>query len=185
MYLKHVFCKIDPEYCNLHGGTPPLGIWGRCRRTLSKDAPHRWGESLPCIRKRTPRRRCTMKLGMIGAGFVATFHAIALQQVRGVELTAVLKRRGAEALAHFARQQHLGPAQLYDPIADMATAVDMLAIYAPNDTRVAIMEEIVAAVKAGAALRGVICEKPLGRNVAEARRLINLAAEARLCTAYF
>jgi predicted dehydrogenase len=126
-----------------------------------------------------------MKLGMIGAGFVATFHAIALQQVRGVELTAVLKRRGAESLAHFARQQHLGPARLYDRIADMANAVDVLAIYAPNNARVAIMEEIADAVRGGAELRGVICEKPLGRNVAEARRLVSLAAEARLPTAYF
>jgi predicted dehydrogenase len=47
------------------------------------------------------------------------------------------------------------------------------------------MEEIVAAVKGGAALRGVICEKPLGRNLREARRLVGLAAEANLRTAYF
>jgi predicted dehydrogenase len=126
-----------------------------------------------------------MRLGMIGAGFVAKFHAVALEQVRGLELTALLRRKGAEALAHFARQQHLGPAYLYDSITEMAKQVDVLAIYAPNYARLAIMEEIVAAVKAGAELKGVICEKPLGRNVAEARRLVTLAAEAGLPTAYF
>ena len=47
------------------------------------------------------------------------------------------------------------------------------------------MEEIVAAVRAGAELKGVICEKPLGRTVAEARRLADLAAGANLRTAYF
>jgi predicted dehydrogenase len=47
------------------------------------------------------------------------------------------------------------------------------------------MEEIVAAVKAGAELKGVICEKPLGRTVAEARRLVELARSAGLHTAYF
>jgi predicted dehydrogenase len=126
-----------------------------------------------------------MKLGILGSGFVARFHVIALQQVIGIELTAVLNRRGAAALAHGARQQHLGPARLYDRIGEMANAVDVLALYVPNDRRVAVMEEIVDAVKAGAALRGVICEKPLGRNVAEARRLVTLAAEAQLRTAYF
>jgi predicted dehydrogenase len=47
------------------------------------------------------------------------------------------------------------------------------------------MEEIVDAVKSGAELKGVICEKPLGRNVAEARRLVELAESVNLRTAYF
>ena len=55
----------------------------------------------------------------------------------------------------------------------------------PNFTRVPIMEEIAAAVAAGAELKGVICEKPLGRNMAEARRLVDLAQSAGLRTAYF
>jgi predicted dehydrogenase len=67
----------------------------------------------------------------------------------------------------------------------MAPHVDAIAIYAPNDLRIAMMEEIVAAVQAGAALKGIICEKPLGRNVAEARRLVELADQAGVPTAYF
>ena len=46
------------------------------------------------------------------------------------------------------------------------------------------MEEIVDAVKAGAELKGVICEKPLARTVAEARRLVDLADEVYLNTSY-
>jgi predicted dehydrogenase len=67
----------------------------------------------------------------------------------------------------------------------MAKHVDAIAIYAPNHVRVALMEQIVEAVEAGAELKGVICEKPLGRNVQEARRLVDLADEAGLRTAYF
>lgn len=67
----------------------------------------------------------------------------------------------------------------------MALHVDAIAIYAPNYVRVEIMEEIVAAVNDGAVLKGVICEKPLGRNVAEARHLVELAEAAGLRTAYF
>jgi predicted dehydrogenase len=58
-------------------------------------------------------------------------------------------------------------------------------VYAPNFARIEIVEEIVTAVKKGAQLMGVICEKPLGRNVKEARHLVDLAASVNLKTAYF
>jgi predicted dehydrogenase len=47
------------------------------------------------------------------------------------------------------------------------------------------MEQIVNAVKAGADLKGIICEKPLGRTVQEAQRMVELAQDADLPTAYF
>ena len=126
-----------------------------------------------------------MKLGMIGSGFLAKFQAVSMTQVKGLELTALLRRRGSESLSHFAREQGLGPAAIYDSIAEMAAKVDVLAIYAPNHARVGIMEEIVDAVKSGTRLKGLICEKPLGRNIAEARRMVELASQANLPTAYF
>lgn len=126
-----------------------------------------------------------MKLGMIGAGFLGKFSALALKQVRGVEFAGQVKRRGSEALVQFARGNNLGPATIYDSVAELAKHVDVLAIYSPNYTRIAIMEEIAQAVKAGAELKGLICEKPLGRNFAEARRLVELAKETGLPTAYF
>ena len=129
----------------------------------------------------------TLKIGMIGAGFVAKFHALALKQVRGVEVAGVTSRtpESAAEFAKFAQSLELGETVAYASVAEMAPQVDVLAIYAPNFTRVAIMEEIAAAVKHGASLKGVICEKPLGRNLKEARRLVELAAEADLRTAYF
>lgn len=127
----------------------------------------------------------TMKLGMIGAGFLGKFSALALKQVRGVEFAGQVKRRGSEALVQFARENNLGPATIYDSVTELAKHVDVLAIYSPNYTRLPIMEEIVQAVKGGAELKGLICEKPLGRNVAEARRLVELAKETKLPTAYF
>jgi predicted dehydrogenase len=54
----------------------------------------------------------------------------------------------------------------------------------PNHARIQNVEEIVAAVKIGAKLRGLACEKPLARNVAEARRVSKLAASAGLNTGY-
>jgi len=126
-----------------------------------------------------------MRLGFIGAGFIARFHAVAIQQVRGLEIAGLLKRRGAEALAGICRERKLGEAKLFDSIGDMAKHVDVLALYVPNYARLEVMEQIVAAVKAGAKLKGVILDKPLGRNMKEGRRLVELAREAKLPTAYF
>ena len=128
-----------------------------------------------------------LKIGFVGAGFVAHFHARAIQQVRGLNISGVTSRtrESAAAFAKMAQDNGLGDCLIYDSVSQMAPHVDAIAIYSPNFTRVAIMEEIAAAVKAGAALKGVICEKPLARNVAEARRLVDLADEAGLRTAYF
>ena len=126
-----------------------------------------------------------MKLGFIGAGFVARFQAVAIQQVRGLEIAGILRRSGAAALSDWCREQKLGEAKVYDSIAELARNVDAIAIYAPNFARVAVMEEVHAAVRAGARLKGVIVEKPLGRNMAEASRMVTLAREAGLRTAYF
>jgi predicted dehydrogenase len=126
-----------------------------------------------------------LKLGHVGAGFVSAFHVRALEQVRNVELAGITSLAGAEKLAQVIRAQGVGPAVVYPSITEMANNVDAIAIYAPNFARVEIMEEIAEAVRNGAQLKGVICEKPLGRNMKEARRLVDLAREASLKTAYF
>jgi len=126
-----------------------------------------------------------MKLGFIGAGFIARFQAVAIHQVRGLEVAGILKRSGAEGLAQFCRSHRLGEANLYSSIAELAQNVDVLALYVPNYCRLEVMEEVVAAVKAGARIKGVIIDKPLARNMKEARRMVDLAREAKLLTAYF
>lgn len=126
-----------------------------------------------------------MKLGFIGSGYIARFQAAAIQQVRGLEIAGLIRRRGSDTLAELCRSRGLGEAKIYDSIGEMAKHVDAIAIYVPNYARIEVMEQVAAAVKAGAKLRGVIVEKPLGRNMQEARRLVELAREAKLCTAYF
>ncbi|UCD68949.1 MAG: Gfo/Idh/MocA family oxidoreductase [Betaproteobacteria bacterium] len=126
-----------------------------------------------------------MKIGFIGSGFIAHFQAVAIKQVRGLEIAGLTRRSNSEATAKFCRDNGLGEAKIYDSIAAMADHVDVIAIYAPNYARIEVMEEIVAAVKAGTKLKGVVVEKPLGRNMKEAHRLVELAREAKLHTAYF
>src|SRR6185295_16312972 len=110
-------------------------------------------------RSRRHSGRNKMRLGFIGAGFIARFQSVAIHQVRGLEIAGILNRRGAPALAQFCREQQLGDAHLYGTIAELAKSVDAIAIYVPNYCRVEVMEEIAAAVKAGAKLKGVIVDK--------------------------
>jgi predicted dehydrogenase len=126
-----------------------------------------------------------LKLGVVGAGFVAKFHARAMMQIRNVEIAGITSRANADELAKMVKANGLGEGVVYANVAEMAKHVDAIALFAPNFTRVELVEEIVEAVKKGAALKGLICEKPLGRNVKEARRLVDLANAAGLKTAYF
>jgi predicted dehydrogenase len=58
-------------------------------------------------------------------------------------------------------------------------------IVAPNDTRLDHMRAIHDLVSTGrASLRGVACEKPLGRTLAEARQMLRLAESAGLSHGY-
>jgi len=129
----------------------------------------------------------TLRLGFVGAGFIARFQVRALMQVRSVEVAGITSRTtaSAEALSAMVKANGLGEGVVYPSIAEMVNHVDAVAIYAPNFVRVEHIEEIVDAVKRGAEIKGVICEKPLARNVGEARRLVDLAEEVGLKTAYF
>lgn len=129
----------------------------------------------------------TLRVGFVGAGFIAKFQVQAIAQIRNMEVAGITSRTRAhaEALGRQVRELGVGDGTVYNSIREMAPHVDAIAIYAPNYERIAIMEQIVEAVQAGAPLKGVICEKPLGRTVAEARRLVELAEQANLRTAYF
>jgi predicted dehydrogenase len=129
----------------------------------------------------------TLKVGFVGAGFIAKFQVQAIAQIRNMEVAGVTSRTRAhaEALGQMVRDTGVGAGVVYDSIREMAPHVDAIAIYAPNYLRVEMVEEIVEAVRQGAQLKGIICEKPLGRNVKEARKLVELARGAGLRTAYF
>ena len=125
------------------------------------------------------------KLGIIGAGFISHFHAKALQFVRGVDIAGVYSHKSGPKLAALAKELGVGDCVVYDSIAELCNNVDAVCIFTPNYTRIDTMGAVVDAVKAGAPLKGIIIEKPLGRTVAEAQTLVDLAKEAGVPTAYF
>ncbi|MBA7671845.1 hypothetical protein ES703_80011 [subsurface metagenome] len=126
-----------------------------------------------------------LKIGMIGAGFVAGFHERALCSVRGVELTGVCAPEGTEALAKRAQADGLGNTHVFKNIAKLCAAVDVVCIFAPNFARLEIMRNIAKALEGGAEIKGIICEKPLARNLQEADVMTRMAKALGVPTAYF
>ncbi|MGE3314854.1 MAG: Gfo/Idh/MocA family protein [Planctomycetaceae bacterium] len=126
-----------------------------------------------------------LRYGIVGGGFITTFQLRALLQVRGVEVAGLVSRRAPEELAKWVREHDLGPARIYSSVREMASNVDVIAIFSPNFTRIDAVEQVAQAVAEGATLKGIICEKPLGRNLAEARRLVELVEKMKIPHAYF
>lgn len=126
-----------------------------------------------------------LKIGMIGAGFVAGFHERALCSVRDVELAGVCAPDGAEALVKRAQADGLGNTQVFKNIAKLCAAVDVVCIFAPNFARLEIMRNIAKAVENGAEIKGIICEKPLARNLQEADVMARMAKALGVPNAYF
>jgi predicted dehydrogenase len=127
-------------------------------------------------------------VGFIGSGFMTRFHIRSWEAVRDADIRGIWSptRAHAEEAAALARSLRVGEARAFDSIEQMTAddSIDAIWICGPNFTRVDNMERIVSALAGGAALRGIACEKPLGRNVAEARRLVALAEEARVPHGY-
>jgi predicted dehydrogenase len=127
-------------------------------------------------------------VGFIGSGFNARFHIQSFTGVRDADVRGVWSpnAKNAKATADLANQIGVGEARAYRSIAEMVAdpAIDAIWLCGPNQARIENVEEIVKAIRGGAALRGLACEKPLARNVAEAKKVAKLAASVGLNTGY-
>lgn len=122
-------------------------------------------------------------VGFIGSGFNARFHLQAFQTVRDADVLGVWSptAKRAEDAAALARRLELGPTKAYRSIAEMVADPTIEAIWlcGRNDARIENVEEIVDAVTRGrGALKGIAAEKPLARNLAEAKRVAELVKKA-------
>ncbi len=127
-------------------------------------------------------------IGFVGSGFITKFHLRSFEAVRDADVRGVWSpnQDNARETAALAAEVGVGEARAFATLTEMVQApeIDCVWICGPNHQRVANMEEIAAAVAGGAELVGVACEKPLGRNVAEARRMLELVRECNLLDGY-
>jgi predicted dehydrogenase len=136
--------------------------------------------------KHAPRR---LGVGFVGSGFNARFHMQALRAVRDADVRGVWSpnAKHAASAAALARSLDIGAAQPYASISDMVAdpAIDALWLTGPNHTRVENFEEIVHALeRSKGTLRGIACEKPLARNVAEATHITRLIRRTGIAHGY-
>jgi len=134
-------------------------------------------------------KKKTLGVGFVGGGFISRFHIRSWVGVRDADVAALVDidaKRAREAAA-LAKGLRVGTPRIHKSLTEMVAdpAVDAVWIGSPNYTRLEVMEEIAHAVTTGKGeLIGVCCEKPLGRNVKEAKRMLELARKAGLLDGY-
>jgi predicted dehydrogenase len=125
---------------------------------------------------RPPVERETIHIGVIGAGFGASVHVPSLQRVPGVAVVAICgtRRERVHSAAHA-----LGIPGTFTDYREMLASpdIDAITIAAPPHLHHAMS---LAACEAG---KHILCEKPMARNVAEARDMLRMAREAGVCHA--
>ena len=129
-------------------------------------------------------------IGFIGGGFITRFHIQSLISVRNVDVMGIMSRTKASAVESAALARSIGVGdnvKAYDTITDMIAdpTIDALWVCSPNFARIETFEEIANAISSGKGeLIGVACEKPLGRNVAEAKKVLELTKSVELLDGY-
>ncbi len=134
-------------------------------------------------------RPSRLGVGFIGSGFNTRFHIQSWQQVREGDVLGVWSpnARNAASAAKLSRQLGTGEAKAHKSITDMVAdpAIDAIWLCGPNHARIDNVEEICDAVRSGKGdLIGIACEKPLARNVAEAKQVKQMVERAGLQHGY-
>jgi predicted dehydrogenase len=128
-------------------------------------------------------------IGLVGSGFMAKFHLQSFVGVRDADVLGIWSpnARHAAKTAAMARSLGVGAAKAYGSIAEMVEepVIDALWICGPNHRRVENIEEILDAVARGrGSLKAIACEKPLARNVREAKRITESVKRAGIASGY-
>ena len=119
-----------------------------------------------------------MNIAMLGSGFIARFYADSLQAQRAKDSLISVYSRNLEKAKKFADDYHLS---FYSDDMDTVVGrpdVDAVVISLPNN----LHEAAVAAC--AKAKKHVLCTKPLGRNAAEAKRMLDMVEEAGIMGGY-
>ncbi len=119
----------------------------------------------------------TVKVGIIGTGFVADIHAAAFRMVPEAEVVAVVSPTPGKA-QRFAEERNIPKA--FDDYRDLLAVKDLqlVTLCLPNDRHA---EVTLAAAKAG---KHIVCEKPLCRTLEEADEMIATCREAGVLLMY-
>lgn len=108
-----------------------------------------------------------MRVAILGAGFMGSTHAAAWRETP-VELVGIVAEN--EAAARPLAEQH--GARVFASLDEVLPLVDVVDVCTPTHLHAGM---VIQAARAG---RHVICEKPLGRTLAEAQEMIRVCKQA-------
>jgi predicted dehydrogenase len=118
-----------------------------------------------------------VRIALLGSGFVSELYMLGLDEVRGHDLV-VNYSRSAERAREFGQRWRI-PHQSTDLAAAIERDdVDLVVIGLPN------VQHVEATRLACQARKHVVCTKPLGRNAAEARQMLDLVEAAGVLHGY-
>jgi predicted dehydrogenase len=129
-------------------------------------------------------------VGFVGAGFITReFHAPSLARIRGADAAGVMNPTlsKAEDVAASLEDAGCGDPMATSDLRELVTEpdVDALWVTSPNHTRVETVRTVVDEIEQGDAnLTGIAIEKPLARNVEEAKTIVELVEPTDLAHAY-
>ncbi len=115
---------------------------------------------------------------MLGAGFIGQFYADALHGQRNRDRIAVVYSRTEKTAVAFAKKYGVPHWTTSMEEAIRHPETDIVVISLPNSLH---EEAVLACAKAG---KAVLCTKPLGRNAAEARRMLEAVEKAGVFHGY-
>jgi predicted dehydrogenase len=121
----------------------------------------------------------TLGIGCVGAGFIMADCQLPSYRAAGFHPVAICSRTRARAEAVAARH---GVARVHDSLDALLgdPDVDVVDLAVPPDEQAALIEQIVAAPRQP---RGILAQKPLGMNLAEARRIVEWCEAAGITLA--
>jgi predicted dehydrogenase len=118
------------------------------------------------------------KISMLGTGLIGMFYTMTLHGNRSRDRVEVVYSRSKERAEQFAREWKIPrwTTDLAEAVNDPATGVVVIGL--PNN-----LHEQAAHLAAGAR-KAVLCTKPLGRNAAEAKRMLEAVEKAGVFNGY-
>ena len=118
------------------------------------------------------------KITMLGTGLIGMFYTMTLHNQRGVDRVHMVYSRNGEKAKQFAKDWNIPKwtDNMTEAINDQDT--DVVVIGIPNNLH---KEAVLTAAKAG---KAVLCTKPLARNAAEAKEMLDAVEKAGVFNGY-
>ena len=119
----------------------------------------------------------TVRIGLLGSGFVAEFYLQGLRDVANWEIPVVYSPNQEHARVFVERWNLGGVAQSVDEVLSRGD-IDLVLLAVPNDVH---KDLAIACARAG---KNLVCTKPLARNAAEAKKMLDAVEAAGVMHGY-